>query len=33
MGGDFMDERRRSATQQAGFTQGLRAAAELSAAA
>ena len=29
MGGDFMDGRRRSATQQAGFAQGLRAGAEI----
>jgi NTE family protein len=29
MGADFMDERRRSATQQAGYTQGLRAAAQI----
>lgn len=33
MGGDFMDGRRRSATQQAGYAQGLRAAAEMAAAA
>jgi NTE family protein len=33
MGGDFMDGRRRAATQQAGYAQGLRAGAELAAAA
>jgi NTE family protein len=33
MGGDFMDDRRRAATQQAGYAQGLRAGAELTAAA
>jgi hypothetical protein len=29
MGGDFMNGRRRAATQQAGFAQGLRSAAEI----
>lgn len=33
MGGDFMDERRRSATQQAGYAQGLRAAKQIARAA
>lgn len=33
MGSDFMDERRRSGTQEAGFAQGLRAGAEMAAAA
>jgi hypothetical protein len=33
MGSDFMDERRRKPTQEAGFAQGLRAGAEMTAAA